>query len=509
MLQALPRVAIAIALIAACGKKSVAPKKQDGGVALGPAPLAMPPLGVDRITRFGFPYGEGRHDYTIALAKAKAKDWNAVKNACEAALARDPYHLDAHRLLAAALAQTGDSAAAVDHLVTVLGADYYHYAPTLDDPDLEPFRATPHGRAVAELAHQIEAEYAKRTQSGLWLVGRRGTFTWPDKPGEQFDLTRGELYAYDREGKRYLRLSHTEHEVAGFIRAPGGGSVALLGFDRVERPKDDAPPLIARPWLEAVDPATWKPLGPRITLPSAREVIVGYAAGDQLLVATAPATGRWTIGDPIVSSVDVAGGKLTKTAGAPTWAPRLELTLDESHAVRAPDPTKLAGTAPSVTLAPPQGTTIHVPESGDVSADTVATSPDGAHVAFATAVDPCAKDTAPSLYVADAKTGALKHLLTARSRFATRWLDATTLAYEDGDGAIRLWDVTTGRQAERLDDRAGMALDVLSTADAPVCKQAEQTAAGSGSGSATAAGAGSGSGSAEEPMPPEEPGGAP
>ena len=65
--------------------------------------------------------------------------------------------------------------------------------------------------------------------------------------------------------------------------------------------------------------------------------------------------------------------------------------------------------------------------------------------------------------------------------FATRWLDATTLAYEDGEGAIRLWDATTGREALRLDNRPGLALAVLSLASAPLCKQAPPTAeAGSG-----------------------------
>ena len=74
-----------------------------------------------------------------ARAAAKTKDWAAVKSQCEAALAKDPWHLDAHRLLATALAQTGDPAAAVDHLVTALAADYYAYGPGLagegDDAD--------------------------------------------------------------------------------------------------------------------------------------------------------------------------------------------------------------------------------------------------------------------------------------------------------------------------------------------------------------------------------------
>jgi hypothetical protein len=74
------------------------------------------------------------------------------------------------------------------------------------------------------------------------------------------------------------------------------------------------------------------------------------------------------------------------------------------------------------------------------------------------------------------------------------------LAYEDGDGAIRLWDTATSRQIARLenragaDDRAGLALDALSLSGASLCKQAPPTVDATGSG--------------DEPLPPEEPGGA-
>src|SRR5262249_988700 len=106
------------------------------------------------------------------------------------------------------------------------------------------------------------------------------------------------------------------------------------------------------------------------------------------------------------------------------------------------------------------------------------------------------------LYVADAAKGTYHHLLSAKSRFATRWLDAGVLAYEDGDGAIRLWDSATSRQVARLenragpDDHAGLALDALSRAGAPLCKQAPPAVDTAGSGSG------------DEPLPPEEPGGA-
>ncbi|MGE5183699.1 MAG: tetratricopeptide repeat protein [Acidobacteriota bacterium] len=482
----------AVAVLTACGHKSDSGKKRDSGSA-GPAvaPLAMPAVGVDRVMRFRFIYGEGYSAYKGCAEKLKAKDFPAAVKACETAVDKDPTHLDAQRGLAVALANTGEPAAAVDHLVAALAADYYAYAPTLGDPDLESFRATPHGQAVAQLAQKIHDEYVRRIKTGLLVLGRRAMFRWPDKSGPQYDPSRGELYAYDRETRRYFRLTHTDHEVAAFVLAPSGSEVALLGFDKVDYDKTGAsPPLLAHSWVVTVDTGEWKTLGPQASLPSSREVALGYAAGDKLLVSTAPATGRWTVGDATVSTVDRSTGKLTK-AGDAMPVPRVVLNLDEARVVHGVPGVEAAWsndppTTTSMKLA--TGQAISIPESGQASESTVAVSPDGAHVAFATAVDPCAKDFAPSLYVADAKSGTLKHVLTARSRFATRWVDANVLAYEDGEGSIRLWDATSGREAQRLENKAGLALDVLSLANGPLCKQAPPEA---------------GSGSSDE-LPPEE-----
>ena len=330
------------------------------------------------------------------------------------------------------------------------------------------------------------------------MIGRRSKFAWPD-PGVQRSSSRGELYAYDRETKRYFRLTHTGHEVAAIVRAPQGGEIALIGFDKIDHAKtDETAPQLVHSWLEVVDTNEWKPVGPRASIAQARLVIAGYGTGDQLLVGTAPSTGRWTLGELALSSLDRTTGKLTKVT-APPPVPRIELTLDEGRLARAPEGIEAAwSTAAEPTtssLKVSGGAAIQVPESGQAAQSTVAAAPDKARVAFATAVDPCAKDSAPSLYVADTKTGALKHVLTAKSRFGTRWVDATMLAYDDGDGAIRMWDATTGREALRLEERGGLALDVLSTTNAPLCKQGTPVAEPGGSN--------------EDRLPPEEGGGGP
>jgi hypothetical protein len=483
-----------------CGNKTEPKAKDDASPASLAAPLAMPTLGFDQIKRFNFFYEAGGPAYDKAVAAYRKKDWAAVRTHAEAALAKDAMHLGAQRLLAAALGQTGEPAAAVDPLVTAIAADYLQYAPTLADDDLKSFMASPHGASVKGLADKIQDEYKRRIAGGLWLVGRRSPFRVPKELGVQTATPRGELYAFDRETRHFLRLTHTEHQVAGFARAASGGDVAVVGFDRIDRPKpeepgNEAPPLIARAWIQIYDTTAWKTATPRINLPSAREVTLGYGAGDQLLVSTAPATGRWTVGAPVISSVDRSTGKLTKVTTA-LPATRVVVSFDESYVVRVPDGVTAAWTGdPPVTasIKTATGKPIQIPESGAASQPSIAVAPGAAHVAFATAVDPCAKDAAPSLYVADTRSGTYKHLLSAPSRFATRWLDAGMLAYEDGAGAIRLWDATTGREAMRLENRAGIALEVLSLAAAPLCKQAPPAVEATGSG--------------EEPMPPEEPAG--
>jgi hypothetical protein len=333
---------------------------------------------------------------------------------------------------------------------------------------------------------------------GLLVVARDQPPVRATPAGSHAAPPRGEVYAYDATSRRYLRLSHTDHAVAGFVRGPGG-AIAMLGYDRVDRSKDEAdPPQIAHGWVFVIG-ADGKKLGDPVVLPTARQLSLGYAAGDQLVAGIAQAVDRWRLADPTAMAVDVAAGKLAAIAG-PLPVDRIAITVDEGELLRAPDAevhaTWNGGLAPVLEVA---GDAIAVPESGQAMAAGVAVARDKAHVAFVTAVDPCGKGVAPSLYVADTKANSLHHLVTAASRFDARWLDDATLAYEDGDAVVRLWDAASAREVGRLDDRAGIALDVLSPAAGPLCKAEGVVPVPTGS----AAPVGSGS-AVVEPMPPEE-----
>jgi len=446
----------------------------------------------------------GSPSYAKALvayaAKGKPRDWTAIKGHAEAALAKDPLHLGAHWLLAAALAQLGDHAAVVDHLVTAIAADYGSYGLKFaTSKDLEPFLTTTHGAAVKELAVKIAEDYKTRIAKGLFVVARRSPFRWPDTRNPHESSSRGELYAYDRETRQYLRLTHTGDTVVGYVRAASGTELAVLTYDRIDRAKSDAPPLIARAYVQLIDLADFRATAKATLDEPTREIGLGYT-DDRLLITTAPANGRWGVGEATVWSFDKVKGKLTKaTVSSPL--PRIAFTLEEGRSIRVPSGVKATWTgepptAPSLEV---NGKSISPKESGATTQTGVALS--AKYLAYATAVDLCAKDTAPSLRVVDLETGADLHLLSSRSQFAPRWIDPTTLAYEDGEGSIRMWDATTQKQLpDPLVNRAGIAFDVL-TLGVP-CKGAGDVAAGS------AGSAGSGSGSSgdgdEPPLPPED-----
>ena len=480
---------LTLVFLCACGgKKGDSPTtKDDASSAPSVTPLAMPTSGVDKIARMNFVYGDGWPAYDKAVAAKAKKDAAAARAYAEQSIGKDAYHYDAHRLLAMLLAQAGEHAAAVDHLVSALSADFLAYGPTLAaDPELKEFFATPHGQSITALSSRIEEDYRKRIPNALWLVGRRSSFKFPKDPGVQPATSRGEVYAYDRESRRYLRLTHTGHRVDAFVRSPGGSELAIVGFDKIDRekPPSTKPATLASVWLIVLDTATWKNVGPKVALGAGATIEVGYGAGDALVVAV----------DGVVSTVDKTTGKLTKGGTLPV--PRIALSLEEARTIRAPEGIEAAWSGdPPVTasLKATGGAAIAIPESGAAAQSAVALAPGGARVAFSTYVDPCAKDVSPSLYVADTKKGTLKHLLTAASRFSTRWLDANTLAYEDGEGSIRIWDATTGREGARLDNKVGIALDALSLSPAPACKATP-----------AAVEPGAGSGSADEPLPPEE-----
>ena len=451
--------ALVLAVASACGgKKSDGPAGQGTGSGTGTAaaaPLPVPPLGVDAVKRFNYVYGPAQKDYekVTAALKAKARDWAAIKAACEATLAKDADHLDARWWLGVALAQTGDGAGAATALAAALAGDWLRWGPGLEaDADLTAFLATPPGQAVKALSATLRGQVADALATQPLILARRSGWKAP-KPGTGYAATRGELYAYDVAAKRYLRVTHTDHSLAGYLRGPSA-ELLLVGFSQAEVPDPakapkTAAPLLTRSWVSAWSPTDFTETSPSAKIGKARLVTVGYGPGEQILVATAPATGRWSTGPATTFVVDRGTGKLTKAPLEKLASPALAMTLE--------DVVVDGGAAWPAELDPAIADKLRAALGATPTLASLAVSPGKGRIAFAGATDPCA-------------TGAYKHVLTADSRFRARWIDDVRLIYEDGSGGLRIFDAAAGRESGKLGERAGLALDTLPPTAAPLCR---------------------------------------
>jgi hypothetical protein len=466
---------IGIALVACGGGggKKEEPKQEAREVM---PTLAVPPLGVASLEEMNYVWGAGSKAYKKAYA-ALDKDWSAVKAAAEETLAKDPRHLHAHHDLGVALAQLGDFPGAAGPLVTALAGDFLRWGPgLLEDKRLTQFFDSPHGKALAAAHRDLAAEVEAVIAGGIWLIGRRSTFKWPKGSGPA--STRGELYAFDEESRRFLMLSHTDHQVAGWLRSPDGGEVALVGYNQAHL-ADPAPLVTA--WVELRDARTWEPRGKRAVFKKVRAVAAQYGDGGQLLVETSKAQGRWATVRAALWSIDGTTGKAVKTSAAvDPRSDRVQVSLDETVVTGGARGIKLSPSIDDPTLIAEieieqTGRTISLPESGKGDRAVPRASPSGARVAFATWVDPCAEEDGPkpSLYVQDGDQR--HHLLTQASRFGLRWLSDDRLLYEDGSGALRIWDATTRREAARLTaGKAGaylLGVAGLSASARPICRK--------------------------------------
>jgi hypothetical protein len=483
-----------LVIAAACGSSADRPAAGSGSAGAGSAtPLAdtapLPPIGVDAIKRFNYVYGDGASAFDKAQAaarprdKAKAPDWAGARAHAEAALAKDPDHAGAHRLLAVALVQLGEPAGAAAHLEAALAQDWLGFGGGLaDDARLTAYLDTPAGQLVLARSDKLEQATLAIARSGPLVLGRRSAFKWPTKPGVQGLTTRGEVYALDEATTRFVRITHTDHAVAGMLRSPDGKELVVVGYDKVSMPAKDAPPsaapLLESVWLETYETTTFRKVGVRTRLPaSVRAVGVRYGAAGELLVSTFVADGRWRLiasGAPQV--VDRSTGKLAASAAAAT-GPELRVCVDDAWVDEWPalvdatwlEPVGLGSATTSALTV--RGRAIDVPSGAAVLHHALRASPDGTMMALVTPGRPCAPDgAAPALYVADLGSGRARHVLSADSRLTARWLDGARLLYEDGDGGLRIWDAATGREVSRLTDK--LALDGFSATKAPPCMEA-------------------------------------
>ncbi len=478
--------------------KSVADAPARPAVTVDAAPLA---LGVTRPSDFAYEWGKGAKAFAPAAAAHKKQDWVAVRQACEEAVAADPTHLDAHRLLASALAQQGEYEKAIDHLKVALAGDWVRWGSGVEaDPDLEPLISSPLGAALKQMVAATRDEFARSARAGLLLVARRAPFKEPapsKKPGTTARLaSRAEVFAYIKETQRYLRLTQTGFQVLGLLPSPSGDEIAYVAATNVALPDaapaapaspapSAAPPVLAVVQVGTVSVASPDTRSPVTTIKNARALALEYLAGDELVATSYDPLGQWGLGPAHAFSIDRASGK-ARPARPPAEATgevpagRRLLVRYEDVELEAPgdadgiaaDWNPETGAAEEFVIDSSKKR-IQLPAGEGALRSSLAWSPDRARLAFATAADPCAAlpmDRQSALYLVEAESGKLKHVFKGATRFHARFLDAVILAFEDDEGGARLYDAAVAREVGRLDNRTGLAFFGLGAVSAVPCK---------------------------------------
>ena len=180
----------------------------------------LPPLtlGMSAVDGFAYRKRAGQAAFKQARDAEARGDWAAVATSCEAALAADPAHLDAAYLLAVARAKTNQLERVLDPLTRAVAGDFAKWGQaSLDQPALQQFLATPTGDAWRTRVEKDREVLAAMFARSLLVTAH------------------GDLFAYDPQTTRWLRVTRTGGAIVG--------ALVVRGFSRlayVTREKDKA-----------------------------------------------------------------------------------------------------------------------------------------------------------------------------------------------------------------------------------------------------------------------------
>jgi hypothetical protein len=263
-----------------------------------------------------------------------------------------------------------------------------------------------------------------------------------------------EVYGWDRDAARWLRLSRTGGTVVAAIAGPAGsGLVAYVAY--TELVKGDQKGALKRPRVAVIALETGR-VSREIAFADLEQLRLGWKAGkageDPALIATAVGgkdAGGWTLdwkrGRKVAAKKAAARDAVVVTRGQ---VRRLRLPIETITADWDDD-----GLASAIRLDDTRKT-VTPPEGMVVDGHELVWSPDRARLALVAMTEgDC--DGPATVFVADAGTGKLHELGTA-SAPAPAWVDATHLAYTSGD-EVRVVDVTTGKVDAELSSAGGVA----------------------------------------------------
>ncbi len=421
--EGMPRGGLLALLLVACGhgggSQQTASQPRDSGVAMttaAPRDLTAGALGVATLGGFGWRKRAGQPAFRAARTAEAAGNWPAVVIACRQALAADPQHLEAAYLLAVALEKTGGGDDLLAPLTTAVEGDFGKWGDaSLAQPALQAWLATDTGGAWQRLiAHDRAAFVASLGRALIVVAG-------------------GDLYAFDPDSSRWLRLTRTFGAVVAAFRSPSEPRIAYVTRARSRRSAT------AQFGVGIVDLATGHTVAP---------TPVGAGASIELAWMTQPpgfvlrAGGYWAIDrdgtlvpTPVKTALPISGatlevrGHTARIRQRPGAVPDVIADWDA------------LGLASAIRVGAAKRA-VSVPSPGLIDGATLAWSPDRTHIAFVVQLDDhCVKGVGNAgVFVADAATGTTTELERAKHGVALEWLSDRRLAIA-GDAGVTLRDL--------------------------------------------------------------------
>lgn len=428
------RVVPLVVILAACGRSgssenvvhhrddAAAAAPSDAAVALRPLALGMP-----EVTAFAYGRRAGQPAYRLARASEASGEWAEVAAHCRQALATDPDHLGAAYLLAVALAKTGgDREQIVTALGTAVAGDFGKWGDaSLEQPALQPFLASTLGEAWRRRVEQDRSAFAAALARSLIVTAQH------------------DLYAYDGETKRWLRLTRTGGAVVGALLVRSHHRLAYVTRERVAA---DGKPR-TRVGLGVVDLATGRTRR-SFELPAAvaasPTLRIGYNEKKTPGFIVRAGKRVWQLVEGERPALRPVPAKAH--ADAPAYLAgmmRLEVRGRRARIDRAAVPDVTADwddhSLASAIKIGRSNKVVTVPSPGLIDGDSATWSADRTQLAFiAQLSDECEPGVATgAAFVADAATGRVRELERAIAGLAIEWSGERTLAIA-GDHGVSL-----------------------------------------------------------------------
>lgn len=388
--------------------------------------LAPQPLGTADLAAFGYRSRDGQGLFRQARQAEAQGDWAEVARLCEAALAADPTHLDASYLLAVARAKQQQLERVIEPLSKAVAGDFAKWGnASLAQPALQSFLATTLGQAYRARVEADRDVFAQMFARSLIITSH------------------GDLFGFDPETARFLRLTRTGGAVIGALAMKSG--IAYVTREKVG--KD------TKLGVGVLDVGTGKThRAAHVAKPSLR--VAFNTKLDAFVVRQ---------GNDWYRVVATAGAVLElvprkKHPGYPAQlAEQTWLDVSGKSVTRERLQSIVSGDWDDIGLASAMRITsthkiVTVPSPGLINGNTVERSPDGSQLVFVAQLSDTCKpgDATAAAFVADTATGTARELERATAGMSVVWFADRKVAIA-GDHGVSVVDLDTSTSTPLVD----------------------------------------------------------